>query len=690
MALRVVRGLQPIDVDISRYELSAVALGAIDLARDGSESGAAAADPGQLVRPGIFTVPGGLRPIFRGNLAVVAALRAIVRRDLAVVDGPCAAVRGVSAFQGGAGAGVFRALTAARRAISRCSVEITGRVVARFGLLVAQPGRDVSVPRCQPGLPTAHRRQLVGPGIFTVLRGLCAIFGSNFAVVDGPDAAVGSFSAARVGPGTFVSRALTVARRAVPCGSIAITGCVVTRFGLSVTQSRSDVTVPRGQPSLPTTHSRQLIGPGILAVLRRLRAIVGRNFAVVDGSFAAVRGVGTARVGTGAFIRSAPAIARRAIRSGSVELTGRVVTRFGIPVALLGGEVTRPRSQPGIFAILRRLCAIFGRQSSVVDGLGAVIRSLSAPRGGLRALVCRAPAIACGAIAGGSVKVTRRVVTPFGLSVTQPGRDITVLSRQPRHAAARACQLVGPGIVAVLGGLSTIFGRHLAIVDRLGAVVSSPRTPGCGLVAFVSRMLTVGCRAIPRGSVKIACRVITGFRLPVAQPGRDVTVLRSQAGLPAAHSCQLVGPGIFAVLGGLGAIFGRYPAVIDGLGAVVRSLSATRGRSGAFACLLLILIRTVICGPIEVTCGVITRRGLSVTLLGLSVTHVRGQIAIAPFDVTLARLCLGVLTFIRSTRVLIQQSHAAGPSIGHISRPWRRRAPKVLQHQPAGRTIAAT
>jgi hypothetical protein len=100
--------------------------------------------------------------------------------------------------------------------------------------------------------------------------------------------------------------------------------------------------------------------------------------------------------------------------------------------------------------------------------------------------------------------------------------------------------------------------------------------------------------------------------------------------------------------------------------------------------------RAITCRPVEVTCRVITRRGLSVTLLGLSVTHVRGEIAIAPFDVTLARLCQGVLTFIRSTRVLIWESHVVGPSIGHITRPWRRRAPKVLQHRPAGRTIAAT
>jgi hypothetical protein len=265
------------------------------------------------------------------------------------------------------------------------------------------------------------------------------------------------------------------------------------------------------------------------------------------------------------------------------------------------------------------------------------------------------------------------------------------LGRQARFTTARARQLVGPGIVTVPGGLGTIRRRHLAVVDGLGSVVRGPGEPRNRLVTLIRRVLTVGCRAIPRGSVKIARGVITRFGLSVAQPGRDVTVLRSEAGLPAAHSCQLVGPGVFAILGGVGTIFGRYLAVIDGLGTVVRSLSATRGRSGAFDCLLLALARrAVTCGPVEITRRVITRRGLSVTLLGLSVTHVRGQIAIAPLDVTLARLCQGVLTFIRSTRVLIWESHAAGPSIGHISRPWRRRAPKLLQHQPAARTIAAT
>src|ERR1700737_2109145 len=100
--------------------------------------------------------------------------------------------------------------------------------------------------------------------------------------------------------------------------------------------------------------------------------------------------------------------------------------------------------------------------------------------------------------------MTRRVITRFGLSVTKPGREITVLSSHPRLSTAHACELVGPGICAVLGCLGTVFGRHLAVVDRLGAVVRSPGAPRGCLVTFVCRMLPVGRRTATCGSVKIA------------------------------------------------------------------------------------------------------------------------------------------------------------------------------------------
>ncbi|HEY4915050.1 MAG TPA: hypothetical protein VIJ91_14160 [Candidatus Dormibacteraeota bacterium] len=373
----------------------------------------------------------------------MAALRAIVRCDLAVVDCSYATVCGPSALRCRPRTCICRALTIARRAITCCAVEITRRVVARFGVTVAQPGRDVAITRCQTSLPTSHRRLLVGPRIFAVLRRLGAIFGCDFAVVDGSNAAVGSFSAPRVGPSTFVSRALSVARRTNPRSPIAITRRIVTRFGLSITQAGRDVPVTRSQTGLPTAHSRQLVGAGILAVPRRMCAIVRRNFAVVDGPLAAIRGISTTGVGPCAFVCCTPAIARRAISCNSVELSGRVVTRFGVSVTLFGGEVSRPRCEPRIFAILGGLGTILGCKSAVVDGLGAVIGSLGTPQGGLGAFVGHAPAIARGAIPGGSVEITRRVVTRFGLSVTKPGRDITVLSSHPRLSTAHACQLIG-------------------------------------------------------------------------------------------------------------------------------------------------------------------------------------------------------------------------------------------------------
>ena len=163
-------------------------------------------------------------------------------------------------------------------------------------------------------------------------------------------------------------------------------------------------------------------------------------------------------------------------------------------------------------------------------------------------------------------------------------------------------------------------------------------------------MLTIGRRAVTCGSVKIAGRVITRFGLSVTQPGRDVAILRGQARLPAAHAGQLVGPGIFAVLGRLGAILGRNLAVIYGLGAVIGSLGVRGWRQRTFACRVVTLARgAVTCGAVEVTRRVVASRGLTVTLFGLTVTHIRGQIAIAPFYIPLTRGCQGVLAIVRQS-----------------------------------------
>jgi len=94
------------------------------------------------------------------------------------------------------------------------------------------------------------------------------------------------------------------------------------------------------------------------------------------------------------------------------------------------------------------------------------------------------------------------------------------------------------------------------------------------------------------------------------------------------------------------------------LGAVVGSLSVPQGGSGTFACRLLTLARRAVpCGSVEITRRVVARFGLSVTLLGLSVTHVRSQIAVPPFYVALPCSCKGVVTFTRAIPVLIWVRH---------------------------------
>src|SRR4029077_2334777 len=129
-------------------------------------------------------------------------------------------------------------------------VEMAGGVVTRFGFLVAQTGGDVTIPGGQPGLSAAHVRALCGPGVLAILRRVVSIFSRDPAVVDCPFPAVGSLGTPRVGPGAFVGRAVAIARRAVPGGPVAITGRVVTRLGLAVTQPGGDVTVPRRQPGV--------------------------------------------------------------------------------------------------------------------------------------------------------------------------------------------------------------------------------------------------------------------------------------------------------------------------------------------------------------------------------------------------------------------------------------------------------
>jgi hypothetical protein len=583
MASRVIRRLEAIDVDVGGHEVPAGALRPIDLAPNGCQPSATTAGSGQLVGAGILTVLGCLGAIFGRNLAVVDGLSAILGRHLAVVDCAHAAVRSLSTPRCGQDTFVCCALTVSRRAIPGRPVEIAHRVVTRFGLAVTQPGRNVAVLCSQAGLPTANRRQLVSPGILAVFRGLRPILGRNLPIVDRAYAAVRSLSAPRVRAGAFVSRALPSARRAIARGSISITRRIVARFGFLVTELGGDVTLSRSQPSLPTARGRQLVDPGILAVPGRLRAIIRCDLAVVHGSNAAVRSLSAAGGGPSALVCRAPAVAGGAISGGSIKIAGGVIAGFGFSVTELGRNIPCARRQRGIFAIPGRLCAIFGGELAVVDGLSAVVRGLGPPRSGLGAFVRRVLTVASRAIPGGAIEIARRVVTRFGLSVTQPGCNVAVLGSQPSLSPPYSRQLVGPGIKAVLGGVGAIFGRNPAVVDGLRAVVCGSSPPRGGLDTFVCRILAVARGAIPGGSVEIARGIVTRFRLSVAQPGGDVTVLCSQPGLAAPHSIQLVGPRILAVFGGVRSIFGCNLAVVDCLGAVVRSLVVRRGSSVAFA-----------------------------------------------------------------------------------------------------------
>jgi hypothetical protein len=97
----VVLGLQSIDIDVGRHELSASAPGAIDFALNVSQPGTSAAHSGELVIPGVFTVLGGLQAIVGRNLAIATRLGA--------VGG------GVSSRLGSPGAVGCRVLAVARR-----------------------------------------------------------------------------------------------------------------------------------------------------------------------------------------------------------------------------------------------------------------------------------------------------------------------------------------------------------------------------------------------------------------------------------------------------------------------------------------------------------------------------------------------------------------------------------------------
>ncbi|HEY4889007.1 MAG TPA: hypothetical protein VIJ58_10615 [Candidatus Dormibacteraeota bacterium] len=75
--------------------------------------------------------------------------------------------------------------------------------------------------------------------------------------------------------GTFARLLLTVARRAIPCGSVEITRCVVARFGLPVTQVGFPVTHIRSQIAVASFYVALACGcDGILAVIRATAVLI--------------------------------------------------------------------------------------------------------------------------------------------------------------------------------------------------------------------------------------------------------------------------------------------------------------------------------------------------------------------------------------------------------------------------------
>ncbi|HZQ50322.1 MAG TPA: hypothetical protein VFB69_08440 [Candidatus Dormibacteraeota bacterium] len=158
-------------------------------------------------------------------------------------------------------------MTVGRRPIPGGAVEIAGRVVARLGLPVAKPGRDIAILRRKAGLPAAHPAQLVGPGILAVLGGLRAVFGRNLAVIDGLSAVVGSIKSPRRRRAAL-ARGSTLAFGAVTGRSVEVTRSVIARGGLSITLLRLAVPHVGGQVPVATFEvTLSGLGEGVVAII---------------------------------------------------------------------------------------------------------------------------------------------------------------------------------------------------------------------------------------------------------------------------------------------------------------------------------------------------------------------------------------------------------------------------------------
>ena len=157
----------------------------------------------------------------------------------------------------------------------------------------------------------------------------------------------GGLSAPRVGPRAFVFRALTAARRPIPCGSARDRP---RRSRASASRSRSSAARSRSRAATPASPDGALLSirrSGIFTIFGGLCAIFGCNFAVIDGSHAAVRSISAASSRPGAFVTA----------RWRLLLRGPPVVRSRSPAASrasarsrCSAATSRSRSQPGAAA----------------------------------------------------------------------------------------------------------------------------------------------------------------------------------------------------------------------------------------------------------------------------------------------------------------------------------------------------
>ena len=141
------------------------------------------------------------------------------------------------------------------------------------------------------------------------------------------------------------------------------------------------------------------------------------------------------------------------------------------------------------------------------------------------------------------------IIARLGFLIAQSRGDIAVLRREPRLPAANTGQLVGAGILTVLGCHGAIVGRDLPVLDGLRPVVRSLSPPRGQPGAFASGILAFSGRQVHLGPVDVARRVVARLglaiallRLSVAHVGGEVTVA------PFEVAIARLGEGVIAII----------------------------------------------------------------------------------------------------------------------------------------------